>query len=332
MGTDYTLQQPTDSSLQEALDDVLGPGRLRPGTVFAPADSDEVQRVVQTAHRYHAAVSVGHQAIPGVLTLSVDKLDGVRELDGISGLVTVEAGCSFDQLGDLLKQEGLRLPQGHFGPQHTTVGASIMDGEGGPLIVSTGGVLPDGMVFSTPMAPRRATGPNPDAILTGSRNRLAIVLWVTLRTEPYREPTEQLAFAGDAATVVHTTRALLVERPHDAVVSIRKGKRGRATATWQTYRAEDGARVRSHYESAQLDSVAVQSTRPGRGRPRPALWSDILGVMEGTENSGVWCGPLDRHGGWIRKAKPTKTHEDPLLKRVVDVLDPLRTLGGQAHE
>jgi len=155
---------------------------------------------------------------------------------------------------------------------------------------------------------------------------------VTLRTEPFREPVHTLACAGDAQTMVYATRELLVERPYDAVVSIRKGKRGRATATWQLHREEDIGPIRSHYAEAAATNIPPQSTRPARGRPRRALWSDIVHVMKGTDGSGTWCGPLDRHGGWIRKAKHTQATNDPLLQRVVQVLDPLGTLRGKGHE
>jgi len=303
---------------------------MRLGDVLVPNDTDEVQRLVQAAHRYRATVGVGSKKTPNRLTVSLSSLTGVRDMDTISGLVTVEAGCVLADLESILADEGLALPAGHFANASDRLGVAISDGEGAPLIVSVGGVLPDGMVFHTPLAPRRATGANPDALLTGSGNRLAIPLWATLRTVPRRSVDTTLAFAGPAESIARQTRELLITDFPDAVATLRKGKTGRATVTWQIYNRDHGDRIQAHYDRAGLSSTPARSHKPSAGRPKRALWSQIVAAMQGSTGSGTGGGPLDAHGGWIRKAKRTHRPDDPLLARVVRALDPQDTLGGQS--
>jgi hypothetical protein len=329
MSQDYTLNQPKATTIQEALDEALGPERASIGQVFEAESVDDVHWLVHTAHLYDTRVRVGATPSPGVLTLSLTQLTAIRELDPVSGLVTVESGCTVAALNSTLNNDGLRLPPGYFADPKGTLSQALSSGEGGPLIVSMGGVLPDGMQFHTPIAPRRATGSNPDVMLATTQHRLAIVVWVTLRVDFSPASPAPVAFKGPGKDIVATARELLIAGIHVLSVHLLKGSRGLVTVTWEAQSDNDLQRILTAFRRPGFTTTDAKEPTPPLGRPQRALWTEILRATDGTARRGLWVGPLDMHGGWIRTKTLAPLGDDPHLEKVRTALDPQQTLQGE---
>jgi alkyldihydroxyacetonephosphate synthase len=128
-----------------------------------------------------------------VLTLDTSLLDQLLEVDAESLTATFQAGIDGPSLERALSAHGLTL--GHF-PQsfeHSTLGGWIAarssgqqsDGYGGidALLVSAKLVTPRGELV-TLRVPRRAVGPELNALVLGSEGTLGVIVEATVRVRP----------------------------------------------------------------------------------------------------------------------------------------------------
>jgi len=164
---------------------------IRPTTPVAAADA------VGQLRRGLVPWTIGPLA-PGrrpcrpVVVLDVSRLSRVDPVQPQAGLVRVEAGVRTETLARLLRAEGFtadplfsRLLVGRTlaGEQ----GRLSDPGSAGPCladrVVALQAALPDGSLLTTPLAPRRATGPDLAALLLGSGGMLGVILAATLRVD-----------------------------------------------------------------------------------------------------------------------------------------------------
>jgi alkyldihydroxyacetonephosphate synthase len=184
-------------------------GKLQraPDAVVYPRNDAEVSAILTWAEAH--AVSVipfggGSSVVGGVdpicpahksavLTLDTSLLDQMLEVDAESLTATFQAGIDGPSLERALASHGLTL--GHF-PQsfeHSTLGGWIAarssgqqsDGYGGidALLVSVKLVTPRGELV-TLRVPRRAVGPEVNALVLGSEGTLGVIVEATLRVRP----------------------------------------------------------------------------------------------------------------------------------------------------
>lgn len=325
MTRDYTLDQPNVDTLQEALDLALGTGTLSPGGVLRATSAKQVGATITAAHFFEGVVRLGTTGQLGQLTIDIGQLDEIRELDTTSGLVTVEAGARVCDVEAVLQAEGLTLGESWFSNRQGTIGDALRSGEADSLVLSTGAVLPDGTLFHTPIAPRRASGPNPDYLLVGAGDRLAFILWATLRCTHLATGPIVLAWRGKAGELLEALRLALRGslRPLDA--RLRKAARGQAVVTLTLAEAGDGGLAQ-----AALDPVGKRTEpdtdTPPAGRARRLGWCRLRELTAGQGKRGLFVGPVDRHGGWVRTPGDTRPPGDALLDHVRTVIDPLKTL------
>lgn len=326
---DYTLDQPNTATLQEALDLALGAGELSLGGVLRATSAKQVGAAINAAHFFEGSVRLGSTGQPGTLTIDIGKLDEIRELDSTSGLVTVEAGARICDIEDVLQAEGLTLGQSWFSDSEATLGHALRRGEADSLVLSTGAVLPDGTLFHTPIAPRRASGPNPDYLLVGAGDRLAFILWATLRCTPLAANATVLAWQGKAGDLLEALRLALRGplRPLDA--RLRKTTRGQAVVTL-TLTEDSSSSGQVALAEAALDPVGEPTESdlepPPAGRVRRLGWRRLRELTAGQGKRGLFVGPVDRHGGWVRTPGDTDPPGDALLDHARTVIDPLQTL------
>jgi hypothetical protein len=326
MDTDYTVGQPVLTSLQDALDLALGEGRLHPGEIWKATHVDEVAAIVRAVHDFGAEVTLGPPG-PEQVGISLEQLNSVRELDAVSGTITVEAGIKLAELAETLASEGLEIQPGHLGDAKTTIGEALAQGQGSALVISTGAVLPDGTLFHTPLAPRRATGPNPDALLVGAGSCVGIVVWVTLRIRARSEKSVSAAFVGDGATVLECIRTLLRGGIRPQSVTATKGAKGRLTVAWTVQSNDEIDQIAAAFSAADCSVSKMGNKWPPAGRRRRLRWSQLEPLVRGSGRSGLWLGPMDVYGGWAC-APGEKEPNDSLLDALVNALDPQHTLTG----
>jgi FAD/FMN-containing dehydrogenase len=320
MSRDYTQEAPVVETLQNALDQAFGADAVGVGRTYVAPTVEAVCQLLSAAHVFGGHVTTG-QPGPDEVGLSLEKVNSVREIDAVSGIVTVEAGCTPAELQRAVGDAGFQVEFGHFLSPDRPLGQAVMAGEGTALIVSTGAILPDGTLFHTPVAPRRASGPNPDALLVGTHGRLGVVVWLTLRLIP--KPVELAVGSrrGAGPAMLNALRELhrAGHRPHNAWLLVET--KGRATVVVEAANrsveplvaalASKGSRVVKPPEAPIMSSP-----------PRRLGWRAIAELLD---TPGLFVGPTDVHGGWARV--PGRTSEsDGYLDTMRKTIDPQDTL------
>lgn len=216
-----------------------------PDAVVFPADHDQVLAVL--AYCAEQAVAVvpfggGTSVVGGVepargrfatvIALDLRRLDGLSDVDPVSGTATLGAGLTGPQAEKLLAGHGLSL--GHF-PQsfeYASIGgfaatrssgqASAGYGRFDDMIMRLKVATPTGTV-DLGRAPASAAGPDLRELFAGSEGTLGVITEVTLRVHPIPETTAYQAWSfpdfvtGAAAlrTVVQNGAAPTVLRLSD---------------------------------------------------------------------------------------------------------------------
>lgn len=216
-----------------------------PDAVVFPADHDQVLAVLTYCTEQSIAVvpfGGGTSVVGGVdpargrfdtvIALDLRRLDGLSDVDPVSGTATLGAGLTGPQAEKLLAAHGLSL--GHF-PQsfeYASIGgfaatrssgqASAGYGRFDDMIMRLKVATPTGTV-DLGRAPASAAGPDLRELFAGSEGTLGVITEVTLRVHPIPETTAYQAwsfpdFATGAAalrTVVQNGAAPTVLRLSD---------------------------------------------------------------------------------------------------------------------
>ncbi|WP_162409483.1 FAD-binding oxidoreductase [Acuticoccus sediminis] len=185
-----------------------------PGLVLRPRTTDEVAHLVSVAAKAdHPVIAYGSGSgvlggiIPlgGEMTLDMQRMDQILEIDTENNLVRVEAGMNGGAFEEALNAKG--YTSGHL-PQSltiSTVGGWAACRGGGQessrygkienIVVGLKAVLPDGRVLEIRPLPKRATGPSILDLIVGSEGTLAVITELTLRIWKLPEAEEALVFA-----------------------------------------------------------------------------------------------------------------------------------------
>lgn len=208
--------------------------------VVQPSDKEELAAVVG------AAASAGYAVFPrgggmsytsGYLpseerAISVDlgRMDRVLEINKTDMYVTVEAGCTWATLHEVLKETGLRTPYwGTLSGIHATVGGSmsqnsIFFGSGHhgtaadsvtcfEVVLADGSILKTGAGAKTNSGPfQRYYGPDTTGMFVGDAGALGVKATVTMRLMKAPEHTGFLSFSFEDHTCMfeaasHVARA-----------------------------------------------------------------------------------------------------------------------------
>ncbi|MBT9554391.1 MAG: FAD-binding oxidoreductase [Myxococcales bacterium] len=301
---DYTEDQPILDTLEQALDSRLGSGRAGAGRRFVPRSVDELSTFIATADEFGGKVTAGPPRT-GLLSVDLTAFAGVADhrdgrprsggrhegVDPQSQLVTVDYGVSPSALDTILESHGLELPPLWFSDPNVPIGRAVAWGEAGPLVAGLEAVLPDGAVFHTPLAPRRASGPSPEVFFLGRRHRFGFITRVTLRVRE-RQPVLWLSCDGVAMDLLDIARQRLLAATRDRGIALVRGTGDRATL----YLA-----VAPGDPAAGFIPAAPPSLPPATGAR--AGWSLLRTSFGATPNLALTAvAPFDRHGGFARGA------------------------------
>jgi alkyldihydroxyacetonephosphate synthase len=209
---------------QSYLDTVRGlRGRYThvPDLVARPRDKREIESVLEWAGHANAAVVpygggtsvVGGveprvpERFDGVVTIDMQALDMLREVDPISRVARIGAGATGPRIEEQLAAHGLTL---RFFPQSfemSTLGGWIATRAGGhfathlthidDLVESVRAVGPAGHWVSRRL-PGSGAGPSPDRLLLGSEGILGLITeaWVRVRPRPTHRAGRAVRFAS----------------------------------------------------------------------------------------------------------------------------------------
>jgi alkyldihydroxyacetonephosphate synthase len=195
-----------------------------PDLVAHPRDEDDVARILEwcaaervAAIPYGGGTSVVGGVEPrvgeeyrGAVTLALDRLAGVLEVDGVSRAARIQAGASGPALEDELRRRGYTLRHFPQSFEFSTLGGWIATRAGGhfatlythidDLVESVRAVTPAG-TWESRRLPGSGAGPSPDRILLGSEGILGVITeaWVRVQDRPRFKLSCGVAFDSFAA-------------------------------------------------------------------------------------------------------------------------------------
>ncbi len=190
-------------------------GRAASGADFIvrPVAVEEISRLMRVASRwkipilpYGAGTSRRGSVAPleGGIVCDMKRMNRILSIDDESLIVSAQAGILGEHLEHELNRKGFTL--GHFpwNFRASTLGGWVATRSAGEALTKYGGiadmvvsmqaVLPDGSIVKTRTAPRSATGPDFNRLLTGSEGTLAIMTRVKLRIHVRSRSVAHLSF------------------------------------------------------------------------------------------------------------------------------------------
>jgi glycolate oxidase len=199
----------------------------RPELVVRPLTTEEVAKVMAVANEYAIPVTPrgaasgrtgGSIPLKGGISLSLDRMTRIIELDEQNMMVTAEAGVRTIDLYDHCAAKGLFYPPDPASWKFSTIGGNVAENAGGMRAVKYGVtanyvmglevVLADGTILKTGgKAIKNVTGYDLKSLFTGSEGTLGVITRVLLRLIPMpkKRGTIQIMFRtlDDGCATIH---------------------------------------------------------------------------------------------------------------------------------
>jgi glycolate oxidase len=199
----------------------------KPDLVVRPLVTDEVSKVMAIAYEHEIPVtprgiasgrSGGSVPLKGGISLSLDRMTKIIELDEKNMMVTAQAGVRTFDLYNYCAAKGLFYPPDPASWKFCTIGGNVAENAGGMRAVKYGVtsdyvmglevVLADGTVLQTGgKAIKNVTGYDLVSLFTGSEGTLGIITQVLLRLIPMpkKRGTVQIMFRtlDDGCMTIH---------------------------------------------------------------------------------------------------------------------------------
>lgn len=284
-----------------------------PDGVAFPADEDQVRDLLEFAARtgsrlipYGGGTSLaGHINPPAgqqpVLTVSLERMNQLLELDEESRLATFGAGIRGPDLEAALRARGYTL--GHF-PQSfelSTLGGWVSTRSSGQQSLGYGRIenlfaggrveTPAG-TLELPAFPASATGPDLQQMVLGSEGRLGIITRVRVRVSPLPERESfYTIFFPDWETALQAVHNIMGQKLPLSMIRLSNGMETRVNfmlmgRPWQSALLDQLLRLRGHGPERCMMTIGLtgdrDSNRHVRGRLRTLL----------REYRAVWTGTL----------------------------------------
>ncbi|HKD20687.1 MAG TPA: FAD-binding oxidoreductase [Rhizomicrobium sp.] len=143
----------------------------------------------------------------GTVSLDLQYLHKVVEIDRASRAARIEAGALGPELEEQLRPHGLTLRHFPQSLQHSTLGGWIATRSGGhyaslythidDFVESTRTVTPAG-ILETRRLPGSGAGPSPDRMIIGSEGILGVIVeaWMRLQDRPVHQASASVSFAS----------------------------------------------------------------------------------------------------------------------------------------
>jgi len=198
-----------------------------PELVVRPITIEEVAAVMAIANEHGIPVTPrgtasgrtgGSIPVAGGISLSLDRMKKIVDLDEKNMMITVEAGVRTIDVYNSCAEKGLFFPPDPASWKYSTIGGNVGENAGGMRAVKYGVtsnyvmglevVLADGTVINTGgKAIKNVTGYNLTQLFTGSEGTLGIITKVLLRLIPMPKVrnTMQLMFPSldNACNIIH---------------------------------------------------------------------------------------------------------------------------------
>ena len=201
----------------------------KPDLVARPITTDEVSKLLAIAYEHNIPVTPrgvasgrtgGSIPVKGGLSLCLDRMTKIIELDEKNMMVTAEAGVRTIDIYNHCAAKGLFFPPDPASWKFSTIGGNVAENAGGMRAVKYGVtknyvmglevVLADGSVLHTGgKAIKNVTGYDLTSLFTGSEGTLGIITQILFRLIPMpkKRGTLQVMFPSleDGCEMIHQT-------------------------------------------------------------------------------------------------------------------------------
>ncbi|MEA3313508.1 MAG: FAD-binding oxidoreductase [Caldisericota bacterium] len=211
-----------------------------PSAVVSPKNTEEVQKVVRLANKYHVQITpfgggsgVLGAAIPfnGSIILNTQRMNKFISLDEVSQVAVFESGIIGTNLEKELNYKGYSLGNIPQSIPCSTVGGWVSTRAAGQFSTKYGkiedmllgltAVLPDGEILRIKPVSRKSTGPSLKHIFLGSEGTIGIITEVYLSVHKTPEKVVKNSFAFDSVeTALDMVREVVQTDAKPAVVRI----------------------------------------------------------------------------------------------------------------
>lgn len=293
---------------EDAVDGIL------PQMIVEPANAGEIAQALKIA------TDAGLRVIPrgggtkidwgnylrpngrsGGLILSTRRLNRVIEHAWGDMTATVEAGCTFKQLQQILAEHGQRLALDPLWPEQATIGGILATNDSGPLRIRFGSLrdliigitlaLPDGtLAKSGGKVVKNVAGYDLPKLATGSLGTLGMVTQAIFRLHPIPRETRTLSFASSEGLISGS------ESLHDLVLAIQDCN---MVPTGVQIRAASSSTENNLHEidvrfegtaagcEAQIEQTLRMASGARRIEPLADIWNACSTLWNGAEPSVV---------------------------------------------
>jgi len=331
-----------------------------------PATVDELVDVVRWANERKAVVHTRHPRPKDAersgqrprIYLRARRMKRVRDLDLVSGTITVQTGMTMKELHELLAEHTYTTGFPTRPWEHEALGAVLataLDSHWGPRfgsaeehVVGLGIVLPDGTVTHTRLAPKRAVGPDFNQLFLGSRGQFGIIHEATLRIFPtpsrivlsygaksLRHALDAISEAFDCGLSPRATE-IMTPAPDRAWGRKRVGltEESPVLILVEPWALEAGRRignVDSFFSERleRLDPPVGWDVHEGllpqpRAWTAPVVgcrWSRLVALADDLGEDvppGLWVVRVSRHGGWLSLAAGVCGGNAKLVREMVE--------------
>ena len=222
-----------------ALSGIVGPEQIRqaspgdsvdgvqPSGVIAPGTAQEVAQVLRYCNSAHLAIVprgggtklwLGNRPQKADFILSTERLNRVIEHAWGDMTVTVQSGCTIDNLQRVLKEHGQRLAADPMQPQGATVGGLLATAESGTLRIRYGAIrdlvlgvelaLPDGsLIKAGGKVVKNVAGYDLTKLVIGSLGTLGVITRTVFRLHPV--PAATATYSTILPTSAHAGKLVL---------------------------------------------------------------------------------------------------------------------------
>jgi len=208
-----------------------GPGDrvagVQPEAVFEPGSEKELAAALHCSDAAGLSVvprggstktSWGNPPMRADLILSMVRLNRVIEHAWADLTVSVEAGCTFQQLQNTLSQHGQRIAIDPLWPERATIGGILSTNDSGTLRIRYGGLrdliigmtiaLPDGTLASSGgKVVKNVAGYDLPKLATGALGTLGVITRAVFRLHPL--PHNLRSFTFETRDLTDATRVML---------------------------------------------------------------------------------------------------------------------------
>ena len=209
--------------------------RFYPDVVIKPSSTAEISEIMKICHENNIPVtprgggtglSGGALPVYGGVSLSIERMNRIPDIDKENLMVTVQPGVITQDLHEAVEAEGLFYPVDPASKESCTMGGNIAECAGGPRALKYGVtrdyvygltcVLPDGRVFKTGgKLLKNVSGYNLTQLIVGSEGTLCIVTEIILKLLPLPRfkrtllaPFDSLGKAATALTQIFMARII----------------------------------------------------------------------------------------------------------------------------